>query len=105
VTAQVDSGALAGDLRLLADIAVRLARHLEDGLAYLGGAEPHATVSPPSTASDLLEADELAALLKIDIRTLRRWRREDKVPKPLRGKGPLRWSRTAVETWLRERAS
>jgi predicted DNA-binding transcriptional regulator AlpA len=100
----LDAAALATDLQVLGEVALRIAANLRGGLADLSVSGPHATVKSPPTASDLLEADELAALLKIDIRTLRRWRREDKVPKPLRGKGPLRWSRTAVEQWLQERA-
>ena len=98
---------MAADLRLLSEVAGRLARHLEDGLADLGAGEPHAGVSQPSMASHgaLLDAEQMAELLRIDVRTLRRWRHEGKAPRPLKGKGPLRWRRADVERWLAERAS
>jgi predicted DNA-binding transcriptional regulator AlpA len=105
MTGQVDRAALAGHLEALANAALLAVQDLRMGLADLGPDAPSATVKPVAVANDLLDANELAALLKIDIRTLRRWRIEGRVPKPLRGKGPLRWRRSDVEKWLKERGS
>jgi predicted DNA-binding transcriptional regulator AlpA len=106
MTLQVDP-ALAADLRLLSEVAGRLAQHLEDGLADLSGGEPHASVPTPSTAGPeaLLNAREVAAVFGIGVRTLRRWRHEGRAPRPLKGDGPLRWRRAEVDRWLKERAS
>ena len=105
MSAPVDPATLAIHLDALAQAAQLVAQDLRSGLADLSHGAPSASVKPTATPSDLLQADEFAALLRIDIRTLRRWRREGKVPKSLRGKGPLRWNRTAVECWLQERAA
>jgi predicted DNA-binding transcriptional regulator AlpA len=100
---QVDP-ALAVDLRLLSEVAGRLARHLEDGLADLSGGEPHATVptQPPARPDVLLSARDVAEVFGIGIRTLRRWRHEGRAPRPLKGKGPLRWRRADIDRWLEE---
>jgi predicted DNA-binding transcriptional regulator AlpA len=105
VSAQVDPTALAGHLEALAHAAQLVAQDLRSGLADLSHGAPSAPVTLPAPATDLLEAHEFAARLRINIRTLRRWRLEGRVPKPLRGKGPLRWDRTSVEQWLQERAA
>jgi len=107
MTPQVDPTVLVQHLDALAQAVQRVAEDLRSGLANLGAGEPHSGVSQPSMASHgpLLDAQGLAALLGINTRTLRRWRHEGRVPRPLRGKGPLRWSRVAVEGWLEERAS
>jgi hypothetical protein len=102
MTGQVDPAVLASHLEALVHAAQLVIQDLRSGLAHLGGSGPDATVKPAAVTNDLLEADELAALLRINVRTLRRWRIEGRVPRPLRGK-PLRWSRTAVELWLKER--
>ena len=62
------------------------------------------TQDPPKndTAPDdaLLTAQDLAAVLGCDLRTLRRWRHEGRIPEPVRIGGALRWRRCAVDTWL-----
>jgi len=103
VNTQLDVAALAIQLDALAQAAQLVAQHLRSGLAEIGDGEPHGNGKPMAPSGDLLDANELAALMKIEIRTLRRWRQEGRAPKPLKGKGPLRWSRTSVETWLDER--
>ena len=104
MTPQLDS-ALASDFRALADLASRLARRLESGLADLPDSEPSATVKPTAPFAELLGARELAALLAINARTLRRWKQEGRIPKPLRGKGPPRWRRSAIDQWLEDQAA
>lgn len=113
--AQVDPGALAADLRLLAEVAARLAGNLESSLASLGRGEagcgrdgnPGATGEPAVNLPDgLLDAEALSGLLGIDARTLRRWRAEGRCPAPLKrvGRGRPRWSRAAVARWIARRA-
>ncbi len=113
---QVDRATVAADLRLLAEVAARLAGNLESGLALLGGpeapveqdgsprpgGEPKVNHDPDS----LLDAEALASLLGVDQRTLRRWRAEGHCPAPLKrvGKGRPRWTRAAVTRWLARRA-
>ncbi len=104
MTGQVDPAVLASHLEALAHATLLVVQDLRSGVADLAGTAPSATVKSATVASELIEADELAALLRIDIRTLRRWRIEGRVPRPLRGK-PLRWNRRAVEQWLKERES
>ena len=103
MTIQVDP-ALAADLRLLSEVVGRLARHLEDGLADLGGSAPHATVptQPVAGPDALMDAKQVAALFGVGVRTLRRWRHEKRIPAPLKLKGPLRWRRSDVERWLED---
>ena len=105
MSGQVDPAALAIHLEALAHAALLAVQDLRSGLADLSHGEPSASVKATTSGNDLLEAHEVAAMLRINIRTLRRWRREERVPRPLKGKGPLRWSRLAVEQWMRERVA
>lgn len=50
-----------------------------------------------------MTADELALELRVDIRTLRRWRRDGMVPKPIRFGRSIRWRRADVGDWLEKR--
>jgi predicted DNA-binding transcriptional regulator AlpA len=102
VSVHVDPAALAADLRLLAEVATRLAGNLETRLADLAQSRPAGTSGEPAVKPDLMTAQEVADALRLDIRTLRRKRKEGKAPKPLRGKGPLRWSRPTVQSWIEE---
>jgi excisionase family DNA binding protein len=54
---------------------------------------------PPDPLS-LLTAAEVAALLQVDVRTLRRMRHERTFPRPTRLGRSLRWKRSLVERWL-----
>ena len=105
MTSQVDPASLATDLQVLGETALRIAANLRSGLADLSQGAPSASVNATSSGNDLLEADEFAALLRIDIRTLRRWRHEGRVPRPIRGGRGIRWDRRVVEQWLQERAA
>jgi predicted DNA-binding transcriptional regulator AlpA len=98
---QVDPAVIAAHLEDLARIAQVVAADLRNGLAVIAQSGPAATVDP-ATNQALMTAAEVADALRIDIRTLRRKRSEGTAPKPLRGKGPLRWSRTAVQSWIEE---
>lgn len=101
---QTDPAVLAAHLEELARIAQVVAADLRNGLAVIAPSGPARTGGEPAVKPDLMTAQEVADALRIDVRTLRRKRREGTVPKPLRGKGPLRWSRTAVMAWIEEHA-
>ena len=105
MSSQVDPAILARHLEALALAAQLVVQDLRSGLADPSHGEPSATVKPATVANDLIEADELAAMLRIDIRTLRRWRHEGRLPKPIRGGRGLRWERRIIEKWIQERAA
>ena len=52
----------------------------------------------------LLDPPALAALLKIDVRTLRRVRKEPGFPEPLMFGRKPRWRRHVIDAWLAERS-
>lgn len=57
----------------------------------------------PGVGVDLLSAEDVARAIGVSERTLRRLRSRRDFPKPLRGPGPLRWRRAAVQAYM-ERA-
>jgi len=73
--------------------------------------EPALREDPPmptnaiTTASVLLTQDQLADLLQVGARTLRRMRNDQaaKFPAPVRRARVLRWRRADVEAWVAER--
>lgn len=105
VSVQVDPALLAAHLEDLARIAQVVAQDLRNGLAVIAPARPADARGEPAVNQGLMTAAEVADALRIDIRTLRRKRSEGKAPKPMRGKGPLRWSRASVERWIGEHQS
>lgn len=72
---------------------------LPDQLATLDQRE--ACVS--SMTATLLTADDIARLVRADVRTVRRWVREGELPAPIRIGGALRWRRATIDKWLEER--
>jgi predicted DNA-binding transcriptional regulator AlpA len=53
----------------------------------------------------LLDPPALAALLKIDVRTLRRLRAAHEIPEPLMFGRKPRWRRRSIDAWLAERSA
>ena len=110
VGAQVESDAhvTLAVAQILEQLAARVRR---DGLAVLGEPLAHVDVQPnpltPMPAKDprdaLLTAKDLAGLLNVDIRTLRRLRHLGDVPKPITVGGVLRWRPDDVDAWLARR--
>lgn len=49
---------------------------------------------------ELLKLEELAAILKVKPRTLRRHHDSGLVPRAVRVGSALRWSRAAIEAWI-----
>lgn len=54
--------------------------------------------------SETMGADELASILKVEPRTIRRWAHLRKLPKPLRIGNRLRWRCRTIERWQREQS-
>ena len=50
----------------------------------------------------LLAVPDLARLLAVDVRTVRRWRSEGRLPDALELGGVVRWDSEAVRAWIRE---
>ena len=93
-----DPATLARDLRDLAARASELARSLESGLASLAKSEPcHDVVEP------ILDQHDLAKLLQVSDRTLRRVRSAGGVPEPFMLGSKPRWRRVDIDRWLERR--
>lgn len=87
--------AIARDLAALAERLAVYATNSEKNVALLERPEP-------VMASAMLTATDLAALLRVHVRTLRSMRHEGTVPPPIMfGKSP-RWRRVDIERWLAE---
>ena len=99
---------------IIADVLELMARRIrqaaedgEDGIAILrdqlaDGLQPRRlTTMPTNNESDtLLTAQGLADLLGCDVRSLRRWRHEGRIPEPLYIGRVQRWRRADVDRWL-----
>ena len=55
----------------------------------------------PTHPESLLSIDQVARLLGVDTRTVRRWRRTDKIPPAISVNGQLRWRLQAISEWVR----
>ncbi len=106
---------LARVLGDLAEVGRKLVETSESALALLrtGEAEcrqperePEAKDPMPTTKlSTLFTRREVADLLRIDERTLGRWRADSamKFPRPIRRSRVLRWRRKDIDDWLEAR--
>lgn len=84
--------------RLIASVD-GLREDVRNGLEHLGESSNCPSDVPPDPHS-LLTAADVAALLQINVRTLRRMRHERSFPRPTRVGRALRWKRSLVERWL-----
>lgn len=94
---------MAEHLEAAAALARKVAESLEDRLATSAQTSPYALVTKTNEtthANDLLDAHELAATLKVDVRTARRWSHEQRIPEAMRICGVLRWRRADIDAWL-----
>jgi predicted DNA-binding transcriptional regulator AlpA len=111
----------AFDPRLAEQLAIileRIAHELRqsagtstNALALLGAAEgshgrakPRPAMNTLTTTSDLMTAGDVAKLLHLDVRTVRRMRLMSQIPDPVRIGNALRWRRRDIERWIEERA-
>ncbi len=105
--------AIARILCDLAEIGRRLVQTSESALALLTEAEAECRSTPPgpavgktpnmdTLAPQLLTPDQVADLLQVGIRTLRRLRNDPRVkfPTPVENLRPSRWRRSEIEAWI-----
>ena len=57
----------------------------------------------PVIQRELLTIDDVAKLVRTGARTIRRWRREGKLPPALHFGGLVRWRKPDIERWIEER--
>jgi len=86
---------LAAGLDALADRLEREARDLRERAQRLR--EPSV---PAAGEKRYLRARDVAELLQIDVRTVRRWREQGLLPEPIAIAGVVRWDRRVVDEWL-----
>jgi excisionase family DNA binding protein len=94
---------IAGLLERLVAGVEGLRAVVEESLAHGASTSNCRDAVEPNAAHDplqLLTADEVAALLRVDVRTLRTMRHERAFPRPTRVGRSLRWKRSAVERWI-----
>lgn len=58
------------------------------------------TDQPAPSGPLTMTTEELAHELRVDDRTIRRWDKTGKLPKPIRIGGSKRWSRDVIQRWL-----
>jgi predicted DNA-binding transcriptional regulator AlpA len=80
----------------------RLAQILERAAAEIRGNAVADLREHGAHGDTLLDPDDLAAYLKIDVRSLRRLRNSDGFPKPIMLGGSPRWRRETIDAWLAE---
>ena len=61
---------------------------------------PNETAAPMKPFSNLLSANDVAAILSVDAHTIRRWRTEGKLPPAIVVGGVVRWRSDAIERWV-----
>jgi excisionase family DNA binding protein len=91
---------IAGLHEQLAEAPRVLARILEDQLVGPGIPGLMSSVEPPSAPTRLLGVPEVASLLDLSERTVRRHRRQGKLPPGIEVGGTIRWRSEEIEEWL-----
>jgi len=95
--AQVKLGRLADALSEAAQIIRELA---EVPLAVARERALMSSMGSQETPARLLTAEDLAARMQVDARTIRRWRKAGKIPAGIEISGVLRWRPEEIEGWL-----
>lgn len=57
----------------------------------------------PTHPDALLSIDQVARLLGVETRTIRRWRKDGVIPAPVSFGGQLRWRLATISEWIRQR--
>jgi len=69
----------------------------------LAGVPETRLMSDVETTTRLMTAEDLAARLQVDARTVRRWRKAGKIPRGIElGDSVVRWRADEIERWLEE---
>ena len=55
----------------------------------------------PTHPEALLSIDQVAALIGVETKTIRRWRRVRRIPTPIKLNGQLRWRLQTITEWIR----
>jgi predicted DNA-binding transcriptional regulator AlpA len=58
------------------------------------------SVKEPAASARLLTAEDLAARLQVDARTIRRWRRAGRIPAGIEIAGVVRWTPESIDAWV-----
>ena len=92
---------VATELENLAeDLQVRLAAgRVQSVMDDVDRSATTAAAEPP--VRPLLTVDDLARVLRVDSKTVRRWRSEGKLPDAIELGGVVRWHPDVVGAWLR----
>jgi len=88
---------LQEDVRFL--IANELVPQLHAMEKRLGERLQSATEAKSTPTDQLLTARELADLLRVSLKTIRRWRVSGQLPPPVEIAGTLRWERVVIDRW------
>jgi len=88
-----EASAAVGELARAADIQLAAGRER----ALMGPVEAN------PTAPRFLTANDVAAILQVDAKTVRRWRSEGKLPRALVVGGIVRWPEETIRAWVAER--
>lgn len=97
--------ALAAQVKLarLADLLTEAGKILlELSEVPLADARASRDMTSVETPKRLLTAEDLAARLQVDARTIRRWRKAGKIPLGIEIAGVLRWRADEIDLWLAE---
>ena len=102
---------VAAHLANLSGLAEQLSEHVQNQLAagperaLMSGVDQ--SNAPPSSkhpvAADLLTVRDIAQLLGVSPGTIRRWRREGKLPPAVEIGGVVRWRADAIGAWIADR--
>jgi len=97
IAAQVKLARLAD---LLAEAAQILRELAEVPLAVARERALMSSMGSQEIPARLLTAEDLAARMQVDARTIRRWRKAGKIPAGIEVAGVVRWRPEEIEGWL-----
>jgi len=99
-----DVGAVLARISELHEELARACRELASNSQNCLAAVPETReLCEPVIKRELLTIDDVAKLVRTGARTIRRWRREGKLPPALHFGGLVRWRKSDVERWIEER--
>jgi excisionase family DNA binding protein len=98
IAAQVKLARLAD---LLAELSGIVREVAQESLAVHAERALMSSVERPTTPARLMTAEDLAARLQVDARTIRRWRKAGKIPAGIEiGNSVVRWPADQIDAWL-----
>ena len=91
---------LPGALRDVAEILETLGGKCDIQLADIAEIEPSSETVPKPAPPQLLTVADLAHRLRVDQKTVRRWREERRLPAALEVGGVIRWDPAVIDAWI-----